>query len=61
LLLYLTFVTITAGNLTEEGGSNLKLGKMLNEELHNLYSSLNIVRFIKLSSMRWAEQVVWDK
>jgi hypothetical protein len=28
-----------------------------NEELHNLYSSPNIIRIIKLRRMRWAEHV----
>jgi hypothetical protein len=28
-----------------------------NEELHNLYSSPNIIRFLKSSRMRWAEHV----
>jgi hypothetical protein len=28
-----------------------------NEELHNLYLSQNIIRVIKLKSMRWAEHV----
>jgi hypothetical protein len=27
--------------------------KLHNEELHNLYSSLNIIRVIKARSMRW--------
>jgi hypothetical protein len=31
--------------------------KLHNEELHNLYSSPNIIRMIKSSSMRWAEHV----
>jgi hypothetical protein len=30
--------------------------KLHNEELHNLYTSLNIIRVIK-SRMRWAEHV----
>jgi len=29
--------------------------KMLNDELHSLYSSPNIVRVIKLRRMRWTE------
>jgi hypothetical protein len=31
--------------------------KMHNEELHNLYSSQNIIRFIKSKRTKWAEQV----
>jgi hypothetical protein len=31
--------------------------KLHNEELHNLYSSPNIIRMIKLRSMRWAGHV----
>jgi hypothetical protein len=31
--------------------------KLHNDELHNLYSSSNIVRVIKLRRMRWAEHV----
>jgi hypothetical protein len=31
--------------------------KLHNEELHNLYSSPNILRVIKLRRMRWAGQV----
>jgi hypothetical protein len=38
----------------EEDGS---WGKMHNDELHNLYSSLNIVRVIKRRRMRWAGHV----
>jgi hypothetical protein len=38
----------------EEDGSWRKLH---NDELHDLYSSLNIVRVIKLSRMRWAGHV----
>jgi hypothetical protein len=33
-------------------------GKLHNEELHNLYSSPNIIRMIKSKWMRWAGQVV---
>jgi hypothetical protein len=32
--------------------------KLYNEELHNLYSSLNIVRVIKSRSVRWVGHVV---
>jgi hypothetical protein len=32
-------------------------GKLHNDELHNLYSSLNIVRVIKSRRMRWARHV----
>jgi hypothetical protein len=32
--------------------------KLHNEELHNLYSSPNIIRMIKSRRMRWAEHVV---
>jgi hypothetical protein len=32
--------------------------KLHNEELHNLYSSLNIIRTIKSRRMRWAGHVV---
>jgi hypothetical protein len=31
--------------------------KLHNEELHNLYSSLNIIRMNKSSRMRWAGHV----
>jgi hypothetical protein len=31
--------------------------KLHNEELHNLYSSLNIIRMIKSRKMRWAWHV----
>jgi hypothetical protein len=31
--------------------------KLRNGKLHNLYSSLNIIRMIKLRKMRWAGQV----
>jgi hypothetical protein len=31
--------------------------KLHNEELHNLYSSLNIIRRIKTKTMRWAGHV----
>jgi hypothetical protein len=31
--------------------------KLHNEELHNLYSSPNIIRMIKSSRMRWAGHV----
>jgi hypothetical protein len=31
--------------------------KLHNEELHNLYSSPNIIRMIKSRRMRWAGQV----
>jgi hypothetical protein len=31
--------------------------KLHNEELHNLYSSPNIIRMIKSRSMRWAQHV----
>jgi hypothetical protein len=33
------------------------LRKLHNEELHNLYSSTNIIRMIKLRRMRWARHV----
>jgi hypothetical protein len=32
-------------------------GKLHNEELHNLYSSPNIIRMIKSRRMRWARHV----
>jgi hypothetical protein len=32
-------------------------GKLHNEELHNLYSSLSIIRMIKSRRMRWAGHV----
>jgi hypothetical protein len=38
----------------EEDGS---WGKLHNDELHNLYSSPNIVRVIKSMKMRWAGHV----
>jgi hypothetical protein len=43
------------GPKREEDGSRKKLH---NDELHNLYSSPNIVRVIKSSRMRWAGHVV---
>jgi hypothetical protein len=42
------------GPKREEGGS---WGKLHNDELHSLYSSLNIVRVIKSRRMRWAGRV----
>jgi hypothetical protein len=37
--------------------------KLHNEELHNLYSSSNIIRTIKLRRMRWARHVarMWKR
>jgi hypothetical protein len=32
--------------------------RLHNEELHNLYTSQNVIRMIKSRRMRWAEQVV---
>jgi transcription elongation factor len=32
--------------------------RLQNEELHNLYNSLNIIRVIKSKRMRWAGHVV---
>jgi hypothetical protein len=32
--------------------------KLHNEELHNLYSSSNIIRMIKSRRMRWARHIV---
>jgi hypothetical protein len=43
------------GSRREEDGSWKKLH---NDELHDLYSSLNIVRVIKSRRMRWARHVV---
>jgi hypothetical protein len=42
------------GPKREEDGS---WGKLHNDELHNLYSSPNIVRVIKSRRMRWAGHV----
>jgi hypothetical protein len=42
------------GPKREEDGSWRKLN---NDEIHSLYSSLNIVRVIKSRRMRWAEHV----
>jgi hypothetical protein len=42
------------GSMREEDGSWIKLH---NDELHDLYSSLNIVRVIKSRRMRWAGHV----
>jgi hypothetical protein len=38
-------------------------GKLHNEELYDLYSSLNIIRIIKSRRMRWAGHIVrmWEK
>jgi hypothetical protein len=38
-------------------------GKLLNEELHDLYSSPNIVRVIKSRRMKWAGHVarMWEE
>jgi hypothetical protein len=33
--------------------------KLHNDELHNLYSSPNIIRMIKSSRVRWAGHVAW--
>jgi hypothetical protein len=33
--------------------------KLYNKDLHNLYSSPNIVRVVKSRRMRWAEHVAW--
>jgi hypothetical protein len=33
--------------------------KLHNEELHNLYSSPNIVRVVKLRTIKWAGHVAW--
>jgi hypothetical protein len=44
----------TLGPKREEDGSWRKLH---NDELHNLYSSLNIVRLINSRRMRWAGHV----
>jgi hypothetical protein len=45
----------TFGPKRDEDGSWRKLH---NDELHNLYSSQNIVRVIKSRRMRWAGHVV---
>jgi hypothetical protein len=42
------------GPKTEVDGSQIKLH---NDELHNLYSSLNIVRVIKARRLRWVGHV----
>jgi hypothetical protein len=42
---------------TEEGLNNWRLEKMHSEELHNLYSSPNIIRITKPRRMRWARHV----
>jgi hypothetical protein len=34
-----------------------KAGKIFNEELHNLYSSLNIIRMITSRNKRWVEHI----
>jgi hypothetical protein len=34
--------------------------KTVNDELHDLYSSLNIVRLIKSRRMRWTEHFGWE-
>jgi hypothetical protein len=36
-------------------GTRGGMGKLRNEELHSLHSSLNIMRMIKSIRMRWAE------
>jgi hypothetical protein len=33
--------------------------RLHNEELHNLYASLNIIRVIKLRRMTWTGHVAW--
>jgi hypothetical protein len=43
------------GSIRDVDGSWRKLH---NDELHNLYSSLNIARVIKARRMRWAGHVV---
>jgi hypothetical protein len=52
--MFQSFVERIFGPKTEEDGSWRKL---YNDELHNLYSSPNIVRVIKPRSMRWAGHV----
>jgi hypothetical protein len=42
---------------TEEGRSDRGWRKLRNEELHNLYSSRNIIRMIKPRRMRWTGHV----
>jgi hypothetical protein len=37
--------------------NNRRLGKQNNEELHNLYSSPNIIRIMKSGRMRWSWHV----
>jgi hypothetical protein len=37
----------------EEGRSNRRLGKLHTFEIHNLYSSPNIIRTMKSMRMRW--------
>jgi hypothetical protein len=49
-----TLLRKISGPKREEDGSWRKLH---NDELHNLYSSLNIVRVIKSRRMRWAGYV----
>jgi hypothetical protein len=44
---------ITATMWTKEGKSDRRLEKLHNEELHDLYSSSNIIRTIKSRRMRW--------
>jgi hypothetical protein len=46
------------GPKREEDGSWRKLH---NDELHSLYSSLNIVRMIKSRKVRWAGHVAWGR
>jgi hypothetical protein len=41
----------------EGGNSRGGWGEFYNEELHNLYSSPNIIRAIKSKRMRWARHV----
>jgi hypothetical protein len=43
--------------LTCEGGRGGRLGKIRNEELHNMYAARNIIRVIKSRRMRWAEHL----
>jgi hypothetical protein len=52
--------------LRKESGrviSHRELGKLHNEELHNLYSSPSIMRMVRSRGMRWAEHVagIWER
>jgi hypothetical protein len=53
IILLLSIIIITVLIILRTG----EWRKLYNEELHNLYSSQNIIRMMKLRRMRWAGHV----